>query len=511
MKRYLLFALLLIPGPVSAQNATVARAAASITERDFYDRVGVIAADSMLGRDTPSPGLDMTARWIAEQFRSFGLTPGGDDGSYLQEYVIQEVAPDLDGSVIRVSGGPEFRFGTDVMPAFGTPSGEALIGGATLLVGGVLPSGFDEALIRGQHIMVVLPEDTGAESRRGQMQLLSGLISLEPASIMLVNRQGDSDWSRAVGLQSQRTQARAPWQSDSRGAFPAILTIREGSLARLLEVRRMSLPAPPEDPNAPATLIPIPEAHLTLSARTRVIRELRAPNAVGILKGSDPTLQDEYLVFSGHMDHTGVGRPNAEGDSIFNGADDDASGTVAVVELAEAFSMLDPAPRRSVIFLAVSGEERGLWGSAYFTAFPPVPMDDIVADLNADMISRNWPDSIVVIGKEHSDLGATLERVAEAHPELDMVPMDDIWPEENFYSRSDHFNFARNGVPILFFFNGTHEDYHQVTDELERIDAEKAARITRLMFYLGLEVANAPERPTWDPQHYADIAGGGGS
>jgi Zn-dependent M28 family amino/carboxypeptidase len=211
------------------------------------------------------------------------------------------------------------------------------------------------------------------------------------------------------------------------------------------------------------------------------------------------------------MDHTGVGRPNAEGDSIFNGADDDASGTVAVVELAEAFSMLDPAPRRSVIFLAVSGEERGLWGSAYFTAFPPVPMDDIVADLNADMISRNWPDSIVVIGKEHSDLGATLERVAEAHPELDMVPMDDIWPEENFYSRSDHFNFARNGVPILFFFNGTHEDYHQVTDELERIDAEKAARITRLMFYLGLEVANAPERPTWDPQHYADIAGGGGS
>jgi len=134
----------------------------------------------------------------------------------------------------------------------------------------------------------------------------------------------------------------------------------------------------------------------------------------------------------------------------------------------------------------------------------------MVADLNADMISRNWTDSIVVIGKEHSDLGETLAKVAGAHPELDMVPMDDIWPEENFYGRSDHFNFARKGVPILFFFNGPHEDYHRVTDELDRIDAGKAARITRLMFYLGLEVANAPDRPQWDPQHYADIVAGGG-
>ncbi len=97
----------------------------------------------------------------------------------------------------------------------------------------------------------------------------------------------------------------------------------------------------------------------------------------------------------------------------------------------------------------MSGEERGLWGSAYFAEFPPVPCEDMVANLNADMIARNWSDSIVVIGKEHSDLGETLERVAQEHPELDMVPMDDIWPDENFYSRSDHFNFARKGVPEM--------------------------------------------------------------
>jgi Zn-dependent M28 family amino/carboxypeptidase len=132
----------------------------------------------------------------------------------------------------------------------------------------------------------------------------------------------------------------------------------------------------------------------------------------------------------------------------------------------------------------------------------------MVANVNADMIARNWSDSIVVIGQEHSDLGQTLDRVSAAHPELNMVPMDDIWPEENFYRRSDHFNFARKGIPILFFFNGPHEDYHQPSDELENIDAEKAARITQLMFFLGLEVANAPERPKWDPDSYAEIVGG---
>ena len=509
MNRLLSLAILLLPGALAAQNSGVARAAASITEEDFYNRVGVIAHDSMMGRDTPSPGLDMTARWIAGEFRRFGLKPGGDDGSYLQEYVIEQVVPDLEHSVIRASGGVELAFGTDVIAGFGLPPEEDLAGGVSILTGGSLPADVPEDRIRGRHIVVIPPETTGGESRRALMQLLIGLVGAEPASILVVSRQADAEWNQAVALQTQRAQARAPWQTGDRG-FPAILSIRETSLARLLAARSMPVPAPPTDPEAPGTFSPVRGLELTISARTRVIQELRAPNTVGILEGSDPTLKGEYVVFSGHMDHVGVGPANAEGDSIYNGADDDASGTVAVVELAEAFAMLDPAPKRSVLFLAVSGEEKGLWGSAYFASFPTVPIESIVADINADMIARNWPDSIVVIGKEHSDLGETLERVAAAHPELNMVPMDDIWPDENFYGRSDHYNFARQGIPILFFFNGPHEDYHEPSDELESIDAEKAARITQLMFYLGLEVANAPDRPRWDPVHYADIVGGGG-
>ncbi len=242
-------------------------------------------------------------------------------------------------------------------------------------------------------------------------------------------------------------------------------------------------------------------ADSVLSSRT-------APNTVGILEGSDPALKREYLVFSAHMDHIGItpGQP----DSINNGADDDGSGTVGVVELAEAFSQAGARPKRSIIFLTVSGEEKGLWGSRYFTEHPVVPLDQVVADLNIDMIGRNWPDTIVAIGKEHSDLGATLDRVNARHKELGMTAIDDIWPEERFYFRSDHYNFARKGVPILFFFNGVHADYHRVTDSPDKINSEKESRILRLLFYLGQDIANSPTRPAWKPASYKEIVEGEG-
>ena len=229
-----------------------------------------------------------------------------------------------------------------------------------------------------------------------------------------------------------------------------------------------------------------------------------APNVAGILEGSDPTLKREYIVISAHMDHVGIGAP-VNGDSIYNGADDDASGTVGVIELAEALSRPNARPKRSVVFLTVSGEEHGLWGSAWFSDHSPVPVTDVVANLNIDMIGRNWKDTIVVIGKEHSDLGATVDRVARAHKELNMRPIDDLWPEENFYFRSDHYNFARKGVPVLFFFNGTHPDYHGPDDEPGRIDAEKEARIVRLVYLVTHEVGNAAERPKWNPASYRRI------
>jgi Zn-dependent M28 family amino/carboxypeptidase len=246
----------------------------------------------------------------------------------------------------------------------------------------------------------------------------------------------------------------------------------------------------------------MPEWSGTVDLR-RVSERSSAPNTVGILEGTDPALRSEYVVVSAHMDH--VGSAGAPPDSIFNGADDDASGTIGIVAMARAFAQPGARPRRSMIFVTVSGEEKGLWGSAWFADHPPVPVERMVANINMDMIGRNWPDTIVVIGKEHSDLGQTLHAVSAAHPELRMAPIDDLWPQQSFYTRSDHFNFARKGVPILFFFNGTHEDYHRASDSPDKINYEKMSRVARLGFYLGTAIANRTERPQWDPESYKRI------
>jgi Zn-dependent M28 family amino/carboxypeptidase len=245
-----------------------------------------------------------------------------------------------------------------------------------------------------------------------------------------------------------------------------------------------------------------PSAHF--AAQLRLIHDGRPPNVVAVLPGSDPALRDEYVILSAHMDHVGVGEA-VEGDSIYNGADDDASGTSALVEVAEALAMLPEAPRRSVVFLHVSGEEHGLLGSGWFSEHPTVPLDRVVANVNVDMIGRNGPDSVVVIGKNYSSLGAVANAVQARHPELGLTLSDDIWPEERFFFRSDHFNFARKEIPSLFFFSGVHEDYHQPSDEVESLDVDKAARISRMIFHIVREIADAPARPAWDPAGLAEV------
>ena len=209
---------------------------------------------------------------------------------------------------------------------------------------------------------------------------------------------------------------------------------------------------------------------------------------------------------SAHMDHIGVTRPAPpDGDSINNGADDDASGTAGLMEISEALASMPTRPRRSVVFLHVSGEEKGLLGSEWYSDHPTLPLRQIVANVNVDMIARNANDSIVVIGKEYSTMGPQVNAIRARHPELNLVAADDIWPEERFFFRSDHFNFARKEVPSIFFFSGVHEDYHRPSDEVEKIDADKAARVSRFVYYLVHEVANADQRPQWDPKGLEEV------
>jgi Zn-dependent M28 family amino/carboxypeptidase len=232
-----------------------------------------------------------------------------------------------------------------------------------------------------------------------------------------------------------------------------------------------------------------------------------APNVVAILDGHDAALRETYIVFSAHMDHLGHGNPDASGDSIYNGADDDASGTAAVLEIAEAFASLGTRPARSVAFLLVSGEELGLLGSQAFLRSNAIPSNQIIANINIDMIGRNASDTVVAIGKPYSSLGSVVDETARSHPDLGLTVVDDLWPDEQFFFRSDHFNFARAGVPALFFFAGVHEDYHRPSDEVERIDADKAARIARLAFLLGAALANAEKPPEWTPRGHREVLG----
>jgi hypothetical protein len=242
-----------------------------------------------------------------------------------------------------------------------------------------------------------------------------------------------------------------------------------------------------------------PRLRIELTLARRVIERGNPPNLVAALDGSDPRLAGEYVAISAHLDHIGVGA--GPGDSIYNGADDNASGVAGLLELAEAFAGGEPTARpehrRSLLFVVPSGEEKGLWGSDYFTRHPTVPLDRIVADLNMDLIGRNWSDSVIVVGPELSTLGATLTATVAAHPELRMTPLADRWPEERIFYRSDHYNFARRGVPVLFFTSGTHPDYHQPSDTGDRLDTEKAARVVRLLFHLTRTIADESAPPRW--------------
>jgi hypothetical protein len=495
----LLLAASAAPPAIAQDGAT--RAATTITAADVAARVGRLAHDSMRGRETPSVELDRAASYIAGEFARLGLTPAGDPGSFIQRYPLERTVPDTAGSYITMGEGARIRFGTDAIRWYGpyAPNGA---GGPAVLLTGSLAAGVERLDLTGAVVVAAVPTDGAGQPAAGTRSLLRAILARNPAAVLLPTDAPDEAWAEFL-RQGFRSSLSPAWGDGDEGT-PVVL-VRDRALVAVLGRAGVDLAVARRMAGAP-NVRPLPGLRATVVAKRIAQDGTTAPNVAGLLPGSDPTLRDEVLVISAHMDHVGPGRCRAVGaDSICNGADDNASGTTAVLELAEAFASLTPRPKRSVVFLTVSGEERGLWGSDYFARNPPVPVAQIVADLNLDMVGRNWKDTIVAIGRQHSDLGATLDRVQAAHPDLGMTAADDLWPDERFYFRSDHYNFARRGVPILFFFNGTHPDYHGPGDEPAKIDAEKEARVARLVFYLGLEIANARERPKWNPQSYRDI------
>jgi len=469
------------PEGVVAQSELEAReeAAATITVADLSARIGALAHDSMRGRATPSPEIDKAARHIAGRFKEFGLLPGDGD-SYLQLYPL----------AFSVAGPPEEQSLEIVGPGGGEIAPEDFIslpGGGVEAAGPLHLSSLINAADLTTSVSIVYVKETEV---RDAMSAVRGLLTSGAEGVVLAIDSSDEYFD---GLRRFLSREQMSLGVPDELEGPAVL------------VRLSSLPAALQEALTSESAVTDYSARVRTNSR---FRGDQAFNTIGWIEGSDPELRDEYVVFTAHMDHVGVGRP-VEGDSIYNGADDDASGTAAIIELAEAFASLRTPPRRSLIFMTVSGEERGLLGSRWYSENPLFPLESTVANLNIDMIGRNWQDTVVAIGRDESTLGATLEGVVADHPELGLTMIDDPWPSENFYFRSDHYNFARKGVPILFFFTGTHEDYHGPNDEADRILYDKTSRITQLIFFLGFEIADASKRPEWDLDAYRRVVEGG--
>jgi hypothetical protein len=473
------------PAPTAAApGADAVAAAAAITAESVQRHVVFLASDELLGRDTPSPGLERAAEYIADTFRELGLDPAGDNGSYIQRFPLQDSRVDMarlrvesraHGTTTRLTFADDF---------FALPTPVDSVVGVPLFAGQAAPGVRVPPEVRGRIVFYFVPDTA---SQAWQAAVSAGLQAAYAggASAVVIALDPDFDAPSLRQLAHELASQVVP--------LP-VVGLRYDAARSILQHANVNLDAVRARADGTVTSLD----GVTMSISTPVAASsAEVPNVVAILRGSDPALRDEYVVYSAHFDHVGVGPPDATGDSIYNGADDNASGTSAVLELARAFATLERRPARSIMFVMVSGEEKGLLGSMYFVQNPPVPASQMVANINADMIGRNAPDTVVAIGQDYSTLGPTVQRVAARHPELGLVVAPDLWPQEQLFFRSDHFAFAAREIPAIFFTTGLHEQYHQPSDQAHLIDNDKLARITRLLFHFGLEIANASARPQW--------------
>jgi Zn-dependent M28 family amino/carboxypeptidase len=314
-----------------------------------------------------------------------------------------------------------------------------------------------------------------------------------------------------------RTNRIGGLQIEAPGAQPpaAISNITAGAdLAKaIFEGESTSVEDAMKGPEAPEKVFAFAEAK-TVGLKIVEIKDTQyTRNVVAIVPGTDKDLKNEYVAFGAHIDHVGM-RPTGTGDRIFNGADDDGSGTVAILEIAHAF-LTGPRPKRSCLFVWHCGEEKGLWGSAYFTDHPTVDIKQIVTQLNIDMIGRSKaaddtkpankiltaPDEIYVVGskKMSTDLLKVSESVNSNYLKIKFnYHYDEPNDPEMIFFRSDHYNYARKGIPIIFYYDGAHEDYHRVGDEVSKIDFNKMTNVTRTVYATGFTLADNKKRPTVD-------------
>ena len=492
-----------------AALAVVAPPGVDELKRDLY----AFADDSMRGREAGTPDAFRAAQFIAARLGTLGLEPAGDSGFY-QRVPLTRTTVTSASSVQVVDGARGVRtpvlVGGRVVPLLSLGANAPLpkrMADAPLVFAryGVTNAklgrdDFKDLDVSGKVVVMMVEAPPGSDSVQAKMFAaptgislrLQKVLGMGPAGVVLVLSGAGREIYEQAASQFMRALApldtsRVPAESDR--PLPLILLARDV----------------PDSPLVPEGWPREPQAQFAsgtrLVARVDAVRDqITEYNVVGIVRGSDAALRRSYVAVGAHLDHIGIQR--GQPDSIANGADDDGSGSMAALAIARAAVQGTPT-KRSWLFVWHTAEEKGLFGSSWFTSHPTVPIDSIVVQLNADMIGRNGSDSLYIVGpasapKQQSvALGAIADSVNAAlgRPFVLDRSFDSPTHPERIYYRSDHYNYASKGIPILFFTTGLHPDYHKVTDSPEKIDYAKLARISEYVWRVGLAVGNRTTRP----------------
>jgi hypothetical protein len=519
-------ALLLVAPGCSDTDAHVSEDVPQVSPARLEEHIRYLASDRLAGRGTGTPGYDSAARYVAGHFAALGLDSAGTEG-YFQPVPFRRALAVEGSSLVLIgrSGRRALAPYRDYVPGpnFVAPHAEVTAPLVFAGFGATAPDrGYDDYRgvdAKGKIVVLLtggppsFPPAERAHYATARMKR-ENAVSRGAVGILVVRTRDQTfPWDRLVRQSrggDMRWLDRNGAPADVSPALRGVATLSDSAAAYLFEAAPQSLSevlTAAEAGKPPAFDLPVRASLRTVSVHDR----LESSNVAGLLHGSDPRMRGEVVVYTAHLDHLGIGEP-VQGDSIYNGALDNASGSAAMLEVARAFTSLAKPPRRSVLFLAVTGEEEGLLGSDYFAEHPTVPMERIVANVNLDGLAILYPfREMVAFGADHSTLDSTVTRVARR---LGVTLAPDPFPQEVFFVRSDQYSFVRHGVPSLFPFMGMRSDsgvdaparfkewlatrYHTPQDDLgQPMDFEAGAKHAQLGFLVGLEIANADERPAW--------------
>ncbi|QDZ08953.1 M28 family peptidase [Sphingomonas panacisoli] len=499
-----------------------------------------LASDAMRGREAGSHEFDIAAQYVAAQFYAAGLRPGGEDGGYLQRVPLVGYKLADKGSFVWTpgKGTPQtLVFGEDFSPAPNAAKAETSLTAPVVFVGyGIVAPDYKRddykgVDVKGKIVAYVggAPKGYDGEERAFfSSPRAKAAIAAQHGAIGAIQiespRVGRGSLPFAITTRTWDTE-RVTWaQRDGSGkndGLPVLGTISMAGAAKLFAGARMSwdqVKKAADSDDAKFTAFPL-SGNLSAALKT-TIRPMPSSNVIGIIPGTDPKMKDEVVILSAHLDHIGVGKPDKLGDTINNGAEDNAIGIASLIEEAKRFVASGKPPRRTVMFLAVTAEEKGLIGSDYFANNPTVPLKSIVADVNLDMplITYKFED-MVVFGAPRSTLGPIVKKAVESVG-VELAP--DPMPDEGLFVRSDHFRFVQKGIPSVFLWPGykgggkaAWEDfmknhYHQPSDEIGLpLDWEQGVRFVTVNYTIAREIADNDERPRWNKGDYFGTYFGG--